>query len=85
MVAFKVATLNLCLGHPNKNNLVKQMIADKKTHLYSIQNTNVKINLDHGLLSFQGYKLENEKITVKAKVTVSLRKCFKNVFPLQMA
>ncbi len=56
MMAFKVATLNLCLGLSNKKETVKQMIIEEKIDILYLQETNIDEGLDHDLMSFPGFK-----------------------------
>jgi exonuclease III len=72
IMAFKVASLNLCLGIPNKKNIVTKMITEENIDVLCMQETNVEINLDHELLSFPGYNYENETNSIKARVKLML-------------
>ena len=68
-MVIKIATLNLCLGLPNKKNIVKQMIINEHIDLLLMQETEVDISLDPDLLSFPGYNYESECVkNVKARV-----------------
>jgi exonuclease III len=89
MMAFKVASLNLCLGLQNKKPIVKQLTIDKNINILCKQETKAEINLDKELLSFLGYKYENELSTVKARVgayvsskLIYVRHCSKNHYSL---
>jgi hypothetical protein len=49
----KVATLNLCMGIPNKKNIMKQINTDKNIYVLLMQEMNVEINFFHELLRIQ--------------------------------
>jgi hypothetical protein len=59
-MSYNIATLNLCLGLPNKKNLVKEIIINKKIDILCLQETELRINFDHNLLSFPGVNYESE-------------------------
>jgi exonuclease III len=79
MMANKVSSLNLCLGIPNKSNIVKKMSTQENVDGLCMQETNVDINLDHELLSFLGYNYENETNTIKARVGAYISSKLNNV------
>lgn len=58
----KIGTLNLCLGLSNKKDLVKKMIIDEKIDILCLQETELEINVDQNLMSFNGFFM-NQKIT----------------------
>ena len=55
----KLGTLNLCQGLQSKKNLVKQTIIHEEIDLLFMQETEIKFNLNHELLSFPGYTIIN--------------------------
>ena len=57
-MSYNIATLNLCLGLPNKKNLVKEIIINEKIDILCLQETELRINFDHNLLSFPGVNYE---------------------------
>jgi exonuclease III len=69
----KIATLNLCLGLPNKKEIIKQTIINEKIDVLCLQETEVEINLDHNLLSFPGYRYESENNSVCSRVGIYVK------------
>ena len=69
----KIASLNLCLGLPNKKNLVKELIIEHKLDILCMQETETESNLDHNLLSLPGFDFESETNNVKARVAVYIK------------
>ena len=69
----KIATLNLCLGLPNKKEIIKQTIIKEKIDVLCLQETEVEINLDHNLLSFPGYRYESENNSVCSRVGIYVK------------
>jgi exonuclease III len=67
---YKIVTLNLCLGLPNKKNLVKEIIINEKIDILCLQETKLQINLDHNLLSFPGASFESENNDICSRVGV---------------
>ena len=57
----KIDTLNLCLGLPNKKDLIKELITCEKIDILCMQETEVNKNIDTFVLSFNGYEIELEK------------------------
>ena len=72
-MGFKIATLNLCLGLPNKKNLVKEMFITEKIDILCLQETEVEINLDHNLLNFPGVNFESETNDVRSRVGIYIK------------
>ena len=64
----KIGTLNLCLGLPNKKEIVKCIINDEKIDVLCLQETEIEINVDHNLMSFPGYLYESESNSIKSRV-----------------
>ena len=64
----KIGTLNLCLGLPNKKELVKNVIFQEEIDILCLQETEIEINIDHNLLSFPGFNYESETNTVRSRV-----------------
>ena len=57
-------TLNLCLGLPNKKEIVKHIINDEKIDVLCLQETEIEINVDRNLMSFPGYLYESESNSI---------------------
>ncbi len=70
---YKIAALNLCLGLPNKKNLVKNLINESKIGIPYLQKTEVKMNFDHNLLTLTGFNFEAENNNHLVKVGMYLR------------
>jgi hypothetical protein len=68
IMGFKIATLNLCLGLPNKKNIVKEMFITEKLDILCLQETEHEINLDHNLLDFPGVNYESENNQICSRV-----------------
>ena len=64
----KIGTLNLCLGLSNKKTLVKQLIIENEIDLLCLQETELDVNLDHDLMSFNKYNYESENNLIKSRV-----------------
>ena len=60
----KIGTLNLCLGLPNKKEIVKGIINDEKIDVLCLQETEIEINVDRNLMSFPGYLYESESNSI---------------------
>ena len=56
----KLATLNLCQGLQSKKYLIKETILNDQIDVLFMQETEIKSNLNHQLLSFPGYNIEAE-------------------------
>ena len=69
----KLGTLNLCQGLQSKKNLVKQTIIHEEIDLLFMQETEIKFNLNHELLSFPGYTIETEKNSMNSRVAVYIK------------
>ena len=76
-MVIKVATLNLCLGLPNKKTIVKNLIVDEAIDLLCLQETEVDVNLDHKLLSFPGFNYESENNSEKSRVGMYINSSLK--------
>ena len=68
MMNFKIATLNLCLGLPNKKEHVKQLINEESIDILCLQETELEVNLDHNLLSLPDFNYESEQNDRQARV-----------------
>ena len=75
----KICSLNLCLGLANKKDLVKQIIIQEKIDIMCVQETELKSNMDHNLLSFPGYNFESEKCSSKSRVGTYINSSMKYV------
>ena len=64
----KIGSLNLCLGLPNKKDLVKKLILDNEIDILCLQETELDVNLDHGLMSFKNYNYESEINDTRSRV-----------------
>ena len=68
MMNFKIATLNLCLGLPNKKEHVKQLINEESIDILCLQETELEVNLDHNLLGLPDFNYESEQNDRQARV-----------------
>ncbi len=64
----KIGSLNLCLGLPNKKDLVKKLILDNEIDILCLQETELDVNLDHDLMSFKNYNYESEINDIRSRV-----------------
>jgi exonuclease III len=64
----KIGTLNLCLGLPNKKEIVKNINKDEKIDILCLQETEIETNTDHNLMSLPGYLYESKENTIKSRV-----------------
>jgi hypothetical protein len=55
IMVLKISTLNLCLGLPNKKDLVKTMLIKEKIDVLCVQETEPIYNLNHSLMSFVNF------------------------------
>ena len=72
-MVIKIGTLNLCLGIQHKKNIVKQIIIDSELDILCLQETELDVNIDHELLSFQSYNYESEINSIKSRVGVYIK------------
>ena len=56
----KIGTLNLCLGLPNKKDMVVEMLRLNKLNVCWLQETEIPENFPENILNFNGYDLELE-------------------------
>ena len=56
----KIATLNLCLGIRNKKDEVKRLITENRIDILCMQETELPFDYLFELLTFSGFKYENE-------------------------
>ena len=68
----KIATLNLCLGIRNKKDEVKRLITENRIDILCIQETELPFDYPFELLTFSGFKYENEINDVKARCGIYL-------------
>ena len=73
IMEFKISTLNLCLGLPNKKNLVKNLLNSENLDVLCLQETELLHNLDHNLMSLNGYVYESEINCKLSRVGVYLK------------
>ena len=66
----KIATLNLCLGLPNKKNVIKQMLNEHNINILCMQETEIVPNLNCDLLSIPGYYFEAESNDTKIRTGI---------------
>ena len=78
-MVLKLATLNLCLGLPNKKLIVKELIIQEKIDVLCMQETEIPYNLDHQLLSFPGFCLESETNSLMSRVGIYVNSKIKYV------
>ena len=71
--SFKIATWNLCLGLMNKKDYVSQMLLNEKIDICCMQEIELKKDIDHELLSFNGYNLMIENNVEKSRVGIFIR------------
>jgi exonuclease III len=67
-MTIKIALLNLCLGLPNKKNIVKQLILNNDIDVLCLQETEIDSNIDHNLMSFIKYNYESESNNIRSRV-----------------
>ena len=68
IMAIKIGSLNLCLGLPNKKNLVKQLIINNDIDVLCLQETEIEYNFDHNLMSFANFNYESESNDKRSRV-----------------
>ena len=56
----KIGSLNLCLGLPNKKDMVVEMLKLNKLSICCLQETEIPENFPENILNFGGYNLELE-------------------------
>jgi exonuclease III len=64
----KIGSLNLCLGLPNKKDLVKKLILENEIDVLCLQETELDVNLDHDLMSFKNFNYESEINDIRSRV-----------------
>ena len=79
IMVLKISTLNLCLGLPNKKDLVKTMLIKEKIDVLCLQETELPYNLDHSLMSLVDFQYESELNTVRSRVGMYVRSGLKYV------
>lgn len=68
IMPIKIGSLNLCLGLPNKKNLVKQLIINNDIDVLCLQETEIEYNFDHNLMSFANFNYESESNDKRSRV-----------------
>ena len=68
----KIGTLNLCLGLPNKKDLVTEMLRSNNVNICCLQETEVQLNYPEGVLNCGGFTLELELNKFKKRVGIYL-------------
>jgi uncharacterized pyridoxamine 5'-phosphate oxidase family protein len=61
----KIGSLYLCLGFPHKKRLMKQIIMNNKIDLLSLQETELDVNVDPNVTSFQNFNFKSEMLQSK--------------------
>ena len=79
MENLKLGSLNLCLGLPNKKDIVTDLLNRNSISICSLQETEVPMNFRENILSFGGYNLELKLNTVKKHCGVYLKNDIKYV------
>ncbi len=69
----KIASLNLCLGLPNKKYLIKELLYDLNIDVLCMQETEISPHLDPELLSLPGYFFEPEINNTKIRAGVYVK------------
>lgn len=69
----KIATLNLCLGLPNKKNIIKEMLSENNIDVLCMQEIELVTNMDSSLLSLPGFSFEPETNIFKKRVGVYIK------------
>ena len=64
---FSIATLNLCLGLPNKKDMVTECLKNKNIAVCCLQETEIPDNFPEEVLNCGGYNLELELNDEKKK------------------
>ena len=72
-MSIKIATLNLCLGLPNKKNDVKKLIAENSIDILCMQETEIDPNMNIELLGFPGYSIEAESSDTKIRTAIYVK------------
>ena len=72
-IKINLGTLNLCLGLTNKKEIVKRLINDENIDIICLQETELTNNLDHNLMSLNGYVYESEINCKLSRVGVYLK------------
>lgn len=67
-MGIKVASLNMCLGLPNKKILMKELIIENKIDIMCLQETELDPIIDCNLMSFPGFCYESENNDTNARV-----------------
>ena len=72
-MSYKIGTLNLCLGLPNKKDDVKIIILEENLDILFMQETEIQQNSDINSLSFGGFNIEIENTDYKARVAAYIK------------
>ena len=72
-MSIKIATLNLCLGLPNKKNDVKKLIVENNIDILCMQETEIDPNMNIELLGFPGYSIEAESSDTKIRSAIYIK------------
>ena len=69
----KISTWNLCLGLPNKKNIVKNYILGESIDICCMQEVDIPRDYPNELLSFPGYNIEVETNETKSRVATYIK------------
>ena len=72
-MSIKIATLNLCLGLPNKKNDVKKLIVENNIDILCMQETEIDPNMNIEPLGFPGYSIEAESSDTKIRTAIYIK------------
>ena len=79
MSQMNIATWNLCLGLPNKKDLVCDYLVKNKINACCLQETEIPMNFPEDVLNCNDYVIELEQNTVKKRVGIYIHKDTKYV------
>ena len=74
-----IASLNLCLGLPNKKDILTELLRKNNVDICALQETEIPKNFPESVLSCGGFVLELEQNTDKKRVGIYLRNGVKYV------
>ena len=75
--SLKIGTWNLCLGLPNKKDIVTDYLKMNKVNVCCLQETEGQANFPENVLNTGGFNLELELNDVKKRVGIYIHKDIK--------
>ena len=79
MSDINIASLNLCLGLPNKKDILTELLRRKSIDVCALQETEVPINFPEKILNCGGYNIELELNNEKKRAGIYLRNNLKYI------